>query len=422
MPRRGGGWLPSGTVLLLALLLGACTGPPPTATYRVERRDFSHKVTAEGTLKSATATSITVPPQVRNRVRIAWMAQDGIPVEAGDLIARFDAGEMEEELRDGQTDLTTTGYKITKAEVEGEGRLATITIDGEMAQLELDVAQQFQKTDQDLFSRQEIIESEIDETLAQTRLEHAREMRQIEGDLARTEVELLEIERRGAQLSVSQAREGLAALEVRAPHAGVLTWVRDWRGEIPQVGEQVWRGHTLAEIPQLDTLEAEVFVLEADAGGLEVGKTAKVVVEAHPERTFNATVRRVDAVAKPRFRGSPVQYFGVTLALEETVPAIMKPGQRVLATLLLEERPDALLVPRGAVVATEGERRVYVADGGGFTPRTVQVGSISLGMVVIEEGLEEGDVVALEGRAAALGFEVDEAPGGAGVGAGRGTG
>jgi RND family efflux transporter MFP subunit len=378
------------------------------ATYRVERRDFQHRVTAEGTLKAATATAITVPPQVRNRVRIAWMATDGLPVEAGALLARFDAREMEEELLKGHTEVTTTNHKIGKAEVEGEGRLATIVMDGEKAQLELDVAQQFQKTDQELFSRQEIIESEIDETLAQQRLDHALDMREIQGDLARTELELLEIERRGAQITVQQAQEGLAALEVRAPHGGVLTWKRDWRGEIPQVGEEVWRGHTLAEIPQLDTLEAEVFVLEADAGGLEVGKPARVVVEAHPDRSFRATVRQVEAVAKPRFRGSPVQYFAVTLELEATVPEIMKPGQRVRATLLLEEREDVLLVPRGAVVAAEGERRVYVASRDRFEARAVKVGSMALGMVVVEEGLEEGEVVALEGRSAALG--ADETP------------
>jgi RND family efflux transporter MFP subunit len=369
------------------------------ATYTVERQDFTHRVTAEGTLRSAQATAIAVPSQVRNRVRIAWLAEDGIEVEAGQLIARFDAREMEEKLLDGRTELTTTGHKIGKATVEGEGRLAEIDTDRRLAELELNVAQDFQKTDEELFSRQEIIESEIDQTLAQARLDHARQMREIQGDLSQAELDLLKIERRGAELDVRQAEEGLAALEVRVPHAGVLTWVRDWRGDIPQVGSQVWRGQPLAEIPQLDTLEAEVFVLEADAGGLAEDKRAEVVVEAHPGRSFPAVVTRVDAVAKPRFRGSPVQYFGVTLKLEETIPEVMKPGQRVRATLFLEERSDALLVPRGAVVAEEGERRVYVAEGDRFVPRTVQVATVALGVVVIESGLDEGETIALEGRA-----------------------
>jgi len=136
-------------------------------------------------------------------------------------------------------------------------------------------------------------------------------------------------------------------------------------------------------------------VLEADAGGLAEGKSAEVVIEAFPGRVFNATIQSVEAVAQPRFRGSPVQYFGVILAFESTHPTIMKPGGRVRATLFLEQRDNAVVIPRQAVFQDGAEAQVYVRQGNDFEPRTVTVGATSLGSVVIDQGLEPGDVVAL---------------------------
>ncbi|MCP3963077.1 MAG: HlyD family efflux transporter periplasmic adaptor subunit [bacterium] len=401
-------------LLLAALflpLLAACSSPDAVPTYRVERRAFVHRVTAEGTLKAETTTPLTVPPEVRRSVRLAWLAPDGGVVKEGDVVARFDPTEMEERLEKGQADLRSAGLEVDKSKVDSGVRVASIDTKLKVADLELGHAQRFQKTDDQVFSRQDIVESQIDEKLAVDRKEHATDSRRTQESLSKTEVDLLAIKQRKAELDIEQARDGLSALEVRAPHGGILTLVRGWSGEIPQVGSQMWRGQQLAEIPDLTTMEAEVFVLEADAGGLEAGKPATVVIEASPEISYAAKIRRVDAVAKTHFRGSPVQYFGVVLELEDGADEAMKPGQRVRATLILDEVEDALVVPRQAVVQEGGQSRVFVRDGGELVARKVTTGPSSLGLVVVEDGLEEGELIALSPPASGgSGKGVEEAP------------
>jgi RND family efflux transporter MFP subunit len=196
-------------------------------------------------------------------------------------------------------------------------------------------------------------------------------------------------------MKIRQAEESLSALEVRAPHEGIVVFQRDWRGEQAQVGDMAWRGQSLAEIPALGEMEAEVQVLEADAGGLAVGRPAIVILEGRPDSPFEATIRRVDNVPKPRTRGIPVQYFGVTLELSSTDPSIMKPGLRVHATLMLEERSDTVAVPLQAVFEEEGQRVAFRLTRGRFDSVPVVLGPVSHGRVVIEQGLEEGDVIAL---------------------------
>jgi RND family efflux transporter MFP subunit len=323
------------------------------------------------------------------------VAPEGKLVEEGEVVARFDPTDMEERLRKGRSELASATLRVDKSEIEGDVKLAELDTDYRVAGLEVEHAERFRKVDDTVFSRHDIIEDQIDEKLAGERREHAVSAKERQRDLGHTDVELLAIQQRKAQLTIDQAEQGLQALEVRSPHAGLLTLIRGWRGDPPQVGSEMWSGQEIAEIPDLSKMEAEVFVLEADAGGLEVGKPATVIVEADPGTVHPAKIRRVDTVAKPRFRGSPVQYFGVTLELEETDPATMKPGQRVRATLILAELGGALVVPRQAVAQEDGRSRVFVRRRGGFEPREVSIGASSMGLMVVTEGLEEGDVIAL---------------------------
>jgi multidrug efflux pump subunit AcrA (membrane-fusion protein) len=120
-----------------------------------------------------------------------------------------------------------------------------------------------------------------------------------------------------------------------------------------------------------------------------------VIVDSRAGVRWPAKVSKVAAFAKPRNRWLPVQYFEVELELERTDPTWMKPGQRVRADLSLEDRKDALVVPREAVQEKDGKHLVWKKDAKGFSPVEVTLGPAALGRVVIETGLKENDVVAL---------------------------
>ena len=81
--------------------------------------------------------------------------------------------------------------------------------------------------------------------------------------------------------------------------------------------------------------------------------------------------------------------------LERDDPA-MKPGQRVSAILMLDEIEDALVIPRDAVFGEDDKKIVYVRKGWDFEAVEVRLGVVALGRVVIESGLEEGDLIALQ--------------------------
>lgn len=387
-------------VLAGAAAIAAFRGLGPASSvpvYEVGSGSFVRTVVADGNLKAVTATPLNAPTTIRRGVKIAWLAEDGAPVSEGEVVIRFDPTEMENNLRDGNAERETVENDMFRKETEDGVALQNLERDADLASRELEYSKDFQSKDPEIFSANEIIESEIDEKLATHRKEHATEKKGLRTELSKVDMELLEIRRKKADLKIEEAKEGLDSMEVRAPHDGIFVLSRDWQG-VRQVGEVVWGGRKIAEIPRMDSMEAKIYVLEADAGGIEPGCEGRVVLDAHPDRPLAAEVKSVAALAMPRHRWSPVQYFEVLLELEQTDRKWMKPGQRLHAELLLNREEDVLSVPREAVFEGEdGARIVYRETAfGGFEPVEVTMGATALGRVVILSGLEEGDAVALQ--------------------------
>jgi HlyD family secretion protein len=390
--------MPRSLATLGMTLALACGGDPSSdiATFKVEPITFSRNVTAEGTLKATKATPITAPQNATAPMKVSWMAPDGALLKQGDVIVRFDATDFENLLLAGREDRANATNRLTKETAESGATRKNLTRDKRLAESELEAAERFTFDDAEIFSRYARIENEVDKDLAGNRRTYAVDVLGIRGSLARVEQELIGIDDRKAGLKIKQAEEGLQALQVVAPHDGILVLQRNWRGDMPRVGDSMWRGQPIGEIPELNAMKAEVFVLEADAAGLAVDQKATLFLEADQNAKFTGKVKTVDKVARPRIPRQPVQYFGVTVDLERTDPRLMKPGARVRAILEVENQANAFAIPRQAVFEKDGKRLVYRKNGETFDPVEVTIGSSSAGRVVVTKGLDKGDEIALE--------------------------
>lgn len=385
-------------VLLVAFLVfGALHSDSlsPVQTMKLEAGPFRLRVTAEGTLETARETPITVTVRSRRPMTIAWRIEDGASVTKDQLLFRFDATDFKRELEIGRKDRRKSDYEIDNAHIQRETTLTKLTTDADLASKELEVSKNYQTTDDQVYSKLEILESAIDTRLAAERKSHAETSFDIQGDLATADIELLEIEGDKADLKIEMAEDALDELEIRAPYDGILVLERNWQGQTVQVGEVCWPGQTLAGLPDLETVQAEVWVLEADAGGIKAGNPVVVTVESNPEKPFHGTVSSIDPIAQRRVRWVPVQYFRVVVELAETDLAVMKPGARIKAEIVTADLDEALTVPRQAVGTLEGNPVVWRFEKGEFTSVPVELGPASVSRVVITSGLQSGDQVAM---------------------------
>ncbi len=90
-----------------------------------------------------------------------------------------------------------------------------------------------------------------------------------------------------------------------------------------------------------------------------------------------------------------------TLALRATFPnpaRVLRPGQYVRLRVLLEERPDALLVPQAAIQESQGSTSLFVVG----PDQTVQARAVRMGprvgpLWVVEDGVKPGEHVVVKG-------------------------
>jgi HlyD family secretion protein len=397
----------SNLALLLAatLVAGSCgekSHAPQIPVVTVKKQKFARIIDADGSLRAVRSTPVTVPSDINWPLRITWLAPDGSMVKKGDPVARFDDLELKERLANAEAD-----RKVAVARKEKE-RLLLRTAEQdrvratEAAKRELAMTQTFARRDAEIFARDQIIEGEIDEKLQTVKVETATASQTADRRLGRNKLGLIDVEERKAEDSIKRSQKGLEALEIRAPHEGVFTLRRGWMGETMRVGDTVFRSMSVAEISLVETMEAEVFVLEAEAAGLGKGKKADLIIEAQPDRPIKAEVKQVETVAKRRNPKSPTQYFGVILSLDKTDTSLMKPGQRVRARLFLHEE-TAIVVPRPALFDRDGSWVAHRREkDGSFAPVPVKLGPSTAGLVSVTSGLNENDVIALRDPAKAV--------------------
>lgn len=364
--------------------------PYAGALFEARPGTFVREVQAEGALAAERATPVVAPIESGQAQALVWLAPDGARVKAGDLVARFDDGAMRRQLADGISDEQAARGRLERARAESDAQGRGLVLERDVAAAESEGAEDLRPRDPSVFSRHEIITSELDRGLVHTRRRVAERKLALADDLGDAQRGLAEVDGQRARSAIRTAERALRALEVRAPHDGLLLLARDWRGDRVQVGRLVWPGEKLAEIPELGALQAKVHVLEADAGGLLTGLPARVTVEGAGGALVQGRVARVDPLAKPRERGSPVRYFETLITLDERGRGFAL-GQRVRARIVLDRQEGVIAVPRAAVFERDGRRLVHVLRGGRPLAVEVTVGRNSPSHVVIESGVGAGD-------------------------------
>jgi HlyD family secretion protein len=78
-------------------------------------------------------------------------------------------------------------------------------------------------------------------------------------------------------------------------------------------------------------------------------------------------------------------------------PVGLRQSQRVSARLLIEEKPNVLMLPRGPFVENEGGRFVYIVEAGVARRQAFKMGATSVTAVELQAGLKLGDQVVIAG-------------------------
>lgn len=193
-------------------------------------------------------------------------------------------------------------------------------------------------------------------------------------------------------LENARAANRLANLElsyanVVAPISGVIAERSIKTGNFVQINTPIFR------IVDTSRLEATLNVPERELATLKAGLPVMLAVDALPGRRFEG---RVDRVAPVVDSGSGT--FRVICTFDGA--GTLQPGMFGRIQIDYDERADALVIPRNALLDDENDPAVFSVRGGKAARTPVKLGYADGEWIEVRGGLKPGDRVVTAGKVA----------------------
>jgi len=345
-----------GTLIRDAAVNGRVVAAVSPTLYAPAASTVTLKINAGDTVKKGDLLAVLDSPDLSNQLQReqssleqlqAEVARQRILAEQQKLIARRDADEAEVARLGAQRDLQRTekGYKA-----------------GAISEVEFLRAQ-------DALKSAEIRSHQATQASGLAIQDVGLGLKTKQGELERQRLVLADVQRRVDELNV------------RAPVDGVV-------GTLSVADRAVVAANTaLMTVVDLSRLEVELEVPESYADDLGLGMSAQVDIGTGKANgkisALSPEVVNHEVLARVRFDGAQ--------------PPGLRQNQRVSARVLIEEKPDVVMVERGPFVESEGGRYAYVMDGNIAVRRPVQLGATSVSSVEILGGVKLGDKVVVAG-------------------------
>ena len=359
---------------LLALTAGcnrsqAVKAPPPPTEVGVavvEQRTV-------GLERDFTARTEAVPT-VEIRARISGVLEqvlfkEGTEAKKGQTLFVIQQAEYKAALETARAQLAKAQADLTRARDTSIVDRARASLDEKKA--DYGKAQQDVNRYKPLAEARAIPQQDLDTSVAQEKVaaagvqvaEAALRDAQL---LQRTQVQLSEAAVESARASIIQAELNMSYTTIHAPITGIIGKVMVDRGNLVGKGEPT----LLATISAVDPIYVDFSVAEADylrlAARVRLDPNAKAPANPVPLDLILADNQTFPHKGRFVFVDRSVDAKTGTIGVRAEFPnpdKFLRPGQFGRVRTVLEDRPDAILVPQLAVVEQQGAKIAMVVDG-----------------------------------------------------------
>lgn len=347
----------------------------------VSRGDLVRDVSVQGRVVAAVSPTLYAPAPGT----ITLEVEAGAAVEVGQVLATVDSPELENELQQALSTQQQQSVELDRQRIESRQLALEKRKAADLANVAL-IAAEREKRRADRAKEKSVI-PEADYEKAQDDLRNAELAHQhaiADADLfderLAFELRAAELALQRQQLRVDELQRQVDGLSLRSPVNGIV-------GDLlVDQKAAVSRDMPVMAVVDLTRFEIDAQIPESYADDLALGMPAEVnvggllyagqVVAVSPEIVANQVSTRI------RFA--------------DDQPPNLRQNQRLMTRVLIEERPDVLVLQRGQFLDSGGGRIAYVLDGEGLAHRrSITIGARSLSAVQIESGLEEGESVVI---------------------------
>ncbi|WP_283629941.1 efflux RND transporter periplasmic adaptor subunit [Shewanella baltica] len=369
-----------GCALLVSALVWASLGAD-NVSKSLSRSDITTAKLFVGTLTRDVATTGKI---VAANAPILYSTEEGTvtllsnpgdSVNKGDVVAKLDSPRLSNQLDQAKSILAGMQSALERAKLDARRGQLQVNQTLDMAAVDLEAANRERRRGELLIKNKLISEIDYEKGKdelhkAKLKFAHAEQEVALTKDTLTFEVKnkALEVERQ--TLAVHEIERQVEALNIKAPVGGIIgNWITEQKTRLSA-------NQPILTVVDLSAYEAELAVPESYADDLGLGMEVELsfgsVKLMGKLSSISPEVRNREVTARVQF----VQDNSLKL----------RQNQRISARVLLEHRPDVLMVKRGAFMTSGGGDEVYQIEGDLASRRAIKLGSTSLSQVEVLDG------------------------------------
>jgi len=309
----------------------------------------------------------------------------GDTVKKGQVLAVLESPDLTDELKKEQTLFNELQAEVARQQILARKQKLAAQREADTAEIErvsaMRTLQRYESVSTEgIIAKIDMQKAKDAVAAADIRARHTKQAAELEGDNVSLELKTKTAQMERQKLSLANAQRRVDELTVRAPVDGFI-------GTLSVANRSVVQANTpLMTLVDLSQLEVELEVPESYVNDLGLGMTAEIEVGGVKTKgklsALSPEVVKNQVLARVRF---------------DQQPEGLRQSQRVSARLLIDEKPNVLMVQRGPFVESEGGRYVYLLQDGVAVRTPVQLGATSVAAVEIVNGLKQGDKIVIAG-------------------------
>jgi membrane fusion protein (multidrug efflux system) len=379
----------------------AAPPPPEVVTATVEQRTVS--IERDFTARTDAVPTVDIRARVPG-VLEQVLFQEGTEVKQGQTLFVIQQDEYRAALETARAQLAKANADLTRA--RDASVVDRARADLAQRQADLEKAQQDVARYRPLAEARAIPQQDLDTSIAAEKVAaaavdtYAAALKDTE--LAqRTQIQLAEAALEAAKAAVIQAELNLGYTTIRSPINGIIGQVMVDLGNLVGKSDPT----QLATVSAVDPIYVDFAVPESDylrlASRVRLDPRGRAQGPRTPVELFLADDRRYPHKGSIVFVDRAVDPKTGTIGVRAQFPnpdRVIRPGQFARVRGVIEQRPDAILVPQRAVQEQQGGRTALVVEKGDTVAlRTVKVDERIGDLFVVTEGLKPGERVIVEG-------------------------
>lgn len=310
----------------------------------------------------------------------------GETVKKGDIVAEIESPDLNDQLKREQSNTEQLEAEVARQQILAKKQKLIARRDADQAEIERVAAQRaFQRIEAagvvGVVAKNDFLKAQDAMHSTELRAKHAAQAADLESEDVSLELKTKVSQLQRQRLTMDYARRRVEELKLRAPVDGII-------GSLAISNRSVVAANTaLMTLVDLSQLEVEVEIPESYMTDLGLGMKAEIMINNNKIigtlTAISPEVVKNQILARVRFSGQQ--------------PEGLRQSQRVSARLLMEEKANVMILPRGPFVEAEGGRFAYVVENGVAQRRPIKIGATSISAVEILSGLKDGDKVVISG-------------------------